>query len=214
MLAETIVRESRGSPYFVYELVEYLKEGGELGEGSAIVEPFQPGQRARPADRQASRGRVRQAARSPGPGGTAAASSDRLQGRGSGRIGFCRTGRFAAQHLVRGTGLGSLDEVETYHDRIRETVVNMLTRPTAGANCTGGWPWSWRQAGGADPETLGVHFEGAGELAKAGHYYALWRPTRRARRWPLIGPSSSIASALDLGSGDAAGRGGGACPAG
>ena len=34
MLAETIVRESRGSPYFVYELVEYLREGGDLAEGS------------------------------------------------------------------------------------------------------------------------------------------------------------------------------------
>ena len=34
MLAETIVRESRGSPYFVYELVEFLREGGDLAEGS------------------------------------------------------------------------------------------------------------------------------------------------------------------------------------
>ena len=35
-LAGAIVRESGGSPYFVYELVEYLKEGGELGEGAAL----------------------------------------------------------------------------------------------------------------------------------------------------------------------------------
>ena len=34
MLADTIVRESRGSPYFVYELVEFLREGGDLADGS------------------------------------------------------------------------------------------------------------------------------------------------------------------------------------
>ena len=39
-LAETIVRESGGSPYFVYELVEYLKEGGELGEGGTLSTHF------------------------------------------------------------------------------------------------------------------------------------------------------------------------------
>ena len=39
-LAETIVRESGGSPYFVYELVEYLKEGGELGEGGTLSTQF------------------------------------------------------------------------------------------------------------------------------------------------------------------------------
>ena len=77
-----------------------------------------------------------------------------------------------AQHLIRGTGLGSLDEVETYHDRIRETVVNHLDAERR-RELNRRLARELEQAGGADPETLGVHFEGAGELAKAGHYYAL-----------------------------------------
>ena len=53
MLAETIVRESRGSPYFVYELVEFLREGGDLADGSTALERSQPRQCAREADQQA-----------------------------------------------------------------------------------------------------------------------------------------------------------------
>ena len=68
-----------------------------------------------------------------------------------------------SQHLVRGTGLGSLDEVETYHDRIRETVVNMLTDERR-RELHGCLARELEEAGGADPETLAVHFEGAGEL--------------------------------------------------
>ncbi|MBV8318915.1 MAG: AAA family ATPase, partial [Planctomycetaceae bacterium] len=36
-LAETIARESGGSPYFVSELVQYLLDGGELGESLAAL---------------------------------------------------------------------------------------------------------------------------------------------------------------------------------
>ena len=73
---------------------------------------------------------------------------------------------------MRGTGLGSHDEVETYHDRIRETVVNMLTDDRR-RELHGFLAHEMEAAGGADAETLAVHFEGAGELAAAGRYYSL-----------------------------------------
>ena len=88
------------------------------------------------------------------------------------RLGFSGLTLLRAHHLVRGTGLGSLDEVETYHDRIRETVVNQLS-PERRSDLNRRLAWELEQAGGADPETLAVHFEEAGELAKAGHYFAL-----------------------------------------
>ena len=95
-----------------------------------------------------------------------------MQSRGPGRSGYSGLTELRSQHLVRGTGLGSLDEVETYHDRIRETVVNMLTddRRRELHACLAR---ELEAAGGADAETLAVHFEGAGELATAGRYYGL-----------------------------------------
>jgi hypothetical protein len=170
-LAETIVREAGGSPYFVYELVEYLKEGGELGEGGSLSSQISLdsvlGRRISKLPPEAvSLLEVLAVAGQPLRQAVACKAA------GLGAAGFSGLTLLRSQHLVRGTGLGSLDEVETYHDRIRETVINHLDEDR--------WQELNRRlareletAGGGDPETLGVHFEGAGDLAKAGHYYAL-----------------------------------------
>ena len=170
-LAEAIVRESGGSPYFVYELVEYLKEGGELGEGGSMSTHFSLdsvlGRRiGKLPPEAASLLEVLAVAGQPLRQAIACKAAD------LGAPGFAGLALLRAQHLVRGTGLGSLDEVETYHDRIRETVVNHLDANRR-RELNRRLALELEQAGGADPETLGVHFEGAGELAKAGHYYAL-----------------------------------------
>ena len=77
-----------------------------------------------------------------------------------------------AGRLLRSTGPSEHGEIETYHDRIRETVLLHLD------------PQTLRQHHRAlvsvlegseqiDPEVLAVHLVGAGETERAGHYYAL-----------------------------------------
>ena len=170
-LAETIVREAGGSPYFVYELVEYLNEGGDLGEGGHLSSHFSLdsvlGRRiGRLPPEAGSLLEVLAVAGQPLRQAIACKAAD------LGAQGFSGLALLRSQHLVRGTGLGSLDEVETYHDRIRETVVNHLDAERR-RELNGRLARELEEVGGADPETLAVHFEGAGELAKAGHYYAL-----------------------------------------
>jgi hypothetical protein len=75
-------------------------------------------------------------------------------------------------HLVRGTGPGEQDELETYHDRIAETVIAHL--PPGQLE---GWhrqlAVTLEASGHGDAETLAVHFQAASEHSRAGHYYAL-----------------------------------------
>jgi eukaryotic-like serine/threonine-protein kinase len=170
-LAETIVREAGGSPYFVYELVEYLNEGGDLGDGGYLSSHFSLdsvlGRRIGRLPAEAgSLLEVLAVAGQPLRQAIACKAAD------LGALGFSGLALLRSQHLVRGTGLGSLDEVETYHDRIRETVINHLDAERR-RELNGRLARELEEVGGADPETLGVHFEAAGELAKAGHYYAL-----------------------------------------
>jgi hypothetical protein len=77
--------------------------------------------------------------------------------------------RLQAEHLVRSTGPGPTDTVETYHARIREAVRAGLDGAARQAH--------HRQlgrvleaAGDADPETLVMHFQEAGELDPAAGY--------------------------------------------
>ncbi len=168
--AEAVARESGGLPYFVHELVQHLRGGAELagrpagGEVTLDEVLWQRVLGLPPAARRllevvAVSGRpLRQ--------GDAYRAGE-LAGEERAALAVLRAG-----HLVRSTGPDERDEVETYHDRIRETVAARLA-PEGLRAYHRRLAVTLEAAGAADPETLAVHFHGAAELSQAGRYYAV-----------------------------------------
>jgi serine/threonine protein kinase len=168
--AEAIARESGGIPYFIHELVHYLREGADwAGRSSASQEITLeevlwqrmlrlPEPARRLLEVVAVSGRpLRQ--------GDAGRAAD-LAGDGATAFAVLRGAR-----LVRSSGPGEQDEVEAYHDRIRETMVAHLP-PAALKAYHQRLAVILAASGRADPETLAVHFQGAEDPVQAGHYYA------------------------------------------
>jgi tetratricopeptide (TPR) repeat protein len=168
--ADAIAAESEGNPFFVHELVHHLLASGATGH---------PGEARALTLQEVLRERIR---RLP-------AEARRLlevvavAGRPLGRLEACRAAGFPtveqgtlallrSGRYLRGTGTGEQDEVETYHDRIREAVVAYLP-PDALADVHRRLAHTLEGSGRADPEALGIHFEGAGALGRASQYYAL-----------------------------------------
>jgi tetratricopeptide (TPR) repeat protein len=173
-VAAAIARESEGNPFFVAELVRHVQSGSELGSGALMGSSVGTGLvleqvlwerivRLPPPARLlleviAVAGRPlgqAEAERASKPGVDVRVAS-----------GVLRAGR-----LVRVTGSGEWDKVETYHDRIRETVLGHLGREEL-ARHHRRLGEVLEATGRADAEELAVHFLGAGEDAKAGRYYA------------------------------------------
>jgi serine/threonine protein kinase len=73
-------------------------------------------------------------------------------------------------NLIRSTGTAETDEVEPYHDRVRETVVARLAvetkRERHNALAT-----TLEESGRADAETLASHYQGAGDNQRAGELF-------------------------------------------
>ena len=73
--------------------------------------------------------------------------------------------------LIRSTGRVGSDEIETYHDRIRETVVARL-EPAVMREHHRRLALALEASGSADPEVLGAHFLGSGQPERAADYFA------------------------------------------
>src|SRR5262249_27773590 len=63
-------------------------------------------------------------------------------------------------------------EIEPYHDRMREAVVRQL-EPAQLREHHRRLAEVFEASGTAEPEVLAVHFHGAEDFSRAGHYYAL-----------------------------------------
>src|SRR5262249_18433966 len=146
--ARVIARESGGNPFFVTELVRHISEGpGSFASSEAREVTLDevlwdrirrlPGGARRFLEAVAVSGQpVRQA------------SAFRVAGLGV--DGLASLAVLRAGHLVRSTGQGSLDDVEVYHDRIRETVIKHLA-PEVLKTWHGELARELQDAGGADP---------------------------------------------------------------
>jgi serine/threonine protein kinase len=167
--AAAIARESGGIPLFVAELVRYLQaDSGVLdrvpqANDLVLDEVLWARVRRLPED---ARRLLEVVAVSGRPLGRAEASRAAELGAGDHTVfHILRSGR-----LIGGTSPAERDEIETYHDRVREAVAARIP-PGALEDHHRRLAQVLESSGRADPEVLAVHFQGAGKLERAGTYY-------------------------------------------
>jgi serine/threonine protein kinase len=173
--AEAVARESLGNPLFVYELVQHIQ--AEAGEPRVLAPEGRPAAGVSLDEvlwarvqglPEAARYLLEVVAVAGQPLRKAEACQVTALPGGHERaaLAVLHSGR-----LVRSTGLAESDEIETYHDRIRETIVAHLLPATLQERHRG-LAHVLEATRQADPEILAVHFQGAQQPDRAGHYYA------------------------------------------
>ncbi|HEY7422786.1 MAG TPA: protein kinase [Gemmataceae bacterium] len=169
--AESIARQSGGYPFFVYELVQHLQGGtvsaerpSKSGEIVSLSDVLWSRIRRLPEEARRLLEIVSVASRP-------LCQSDACQAAEVGEehtaLACLRAGR-----LLRSSGPGEHGEIETYHDRIRETVLLNLDADTLQHHHRR-LVAVLEPSGKGDAEMLAAHLIGADEPARAGHYYAL-----------------------------------------
>jgi hypothetical protein len=167
-LAAALAREARGNPFFLHELAQHAQAGPLPAPGADCCVSLHEVLWARvlglpEGDRRLLE--VVAVASQPLPEADACAAAE------VGADGPQALARLRATRFLRTAGPAEREEVETYHDRIRETVTARLA-PEALAGHHRRLAAALEAAGQADAEVLAVHFLGAGEARRAGHYYA------------------------------------------
>ena len=162
--AAAIAAESGGSPFFIGELARYMLAGARPAREVSLDEvlAFRIGQL--PDDARALLSVVAVAGH-PVPQSVAVQSAE-LHGDPLAALAELRR-----QHMIRAVGLRETDTLETYHDRIRETVVRSLDG-TALRAAHVRLARTYELKGDVDPEILVEHWRGAGAA----------QPRRRSRR--------------------------------
>jgi serine/threonine protein kinase len=162
---EVIARESGGNPLFVQELVQHLQMDGATLTSSLTLDQVLWARIERlPADERRLLEIVAVAGRPLSLMLARQAAEQETDER-------VLAARLRAVHLIRGTGSADAEEIETYHDRVRETVTAHLPPDVLGAHHAR-LALVLEASGQADPELLGVHLQQAGDRKRAGVCYA------------------------------------------
>ncbi|MHB1559000.1 MAG: serine/threonine-protein kinase [Isosphaeraceae bacterium] len=167
--AHVVARESGGNPLFIDELVKHIRGGGPIDHWEAIGrldldEVLWQRIGRQPEEARRLLGAVAVSGR-PIAQATAFQATE-LDAGARVALASLRTAR-----LIRLIGQADQEEIEIYHDRIRETIVAHLPPDRL--------RWHHERlaqaigaSGTVDPELLAGHYRGAGDLARAGEHYA------------------------------------------
>lgn len=162
-IAEQIAAESGGNPYFALELARYTRTHAEEKSAPDLLQLLQRRIADLPVESRwlleiiAVHGQ-------PLPQIDAYRAAT-LESRDPSLLAALR-----AANLVRSSGAGEEDEVEPFHDRVREAAVQTLSGDVLRERHSS-LARTLEASGHGQPETLGFHFENAGAPDKAGSYY-------------------------------------------
>lgn len=169
MAAAKIVGEGEGNPFFIYQLAQSAREQGSKTEALAERITLDTVLRSRFSTLPAS---ARDLLEVIAVAGTPIAKSDAYAAAGLEHQDPVVLNILRIANLTRSFSFGGVEVVETYHDRIRESVAKSLPAGESRRRHQS-LAITLERSGGADPELLAVHFEGAEERPRAAHYYEL-----------------------------------------
>ena len=158
--ADTIAREAAGSPFFIVELARFSETTGlDLSDLDSVI-------RARinllP---EVARELLEVVAVAGRPIAVAAANAAaNLHADDAGM-----QARLRADHLLRTRVRGGREELDTYHDRIREAILSSMDADRTRAHHLT-LAETLETQGRHDPELLAVHYRGAGDHVKAAQF--------------------------------------------
>jgi len=163
---EMILRESGGSPFFIDELVRYT----QIDPSNIIEKPstitLEQVILARVGQLPASAQNLLEVLAIAGQPlkRSVAKQAAKLENEEQTALAFLR-----ANHLIRTREKDKKEEIEVYHDRIRETLVDNLAREKC-KNIHHQLALALEESSYDDPESLATHFQGAGNKEKAAEY--------------------------------------------
>jgi serine/threonine protein kinase len=169
--ADIIARESAGNPFLLAELADHLREAGSgsvLPSSAGTVSLLEEVLWSRITKLSEASQRLLNVV---AVAGRPIHLVEACQAAETGEDGRAAVAALRFGRLVRGTAITDENEIETYHDRIRETVVTRLAPETL-TEYHRRLAAVLEASGKADPEVLAYHLHGAGEASRAGSYFA------------------------------------------